>query len=249
MAKSKGIVKIEGSIDDLTFFQKNGKHFVRRKGGVSAARIANDPNFVRTRENNSEFTGCAGAGKLLRLALGNLIFKAKDSQMTARLHQTMSRIKNLDTLSTRGNRNVAMGIATDAGKMELEGFDFNAYAPLKNVLYCPFTLDKTTGEVAIASIIPEEQLLYPQGATHVSFQASVLALDFETGNSELVSSTTANIPLDMTQQSVTLTPPAVTSSTGVTVFLLLVSFYQEVNGAQYSLKNEDYAALQVIGVD
>jgi hypothetical protein len=53
----------------------------------------------------------------------------------------------------------------------------------------------------------------------------------------------------MTQQSVTLTPPAVTASTGVTVFLLLVSFYQEVNGAQYSLKNEDYAALQVIGVD
>ena len=37
-------------------------------------------------------------------------------------------------------------------------------------------------------------------------------------------------------------------STGVTLFLLMISFYQEVNGVQYSLKNEDYNVLNVLAV-
>jgi hypothetical protein len=55
MAKTSGIIKIEGTVEDLTFYKKDGRNFVRRKGGVSKERIENDPNYVRTRENNSEF--------------------------------------------------------------------------------------------------------------------------------------------------------------------------------------------------
>lgn len=55
MAKADGILNIESTVDNLTFFKKDGKSFVRRKWGVSKQRIETDPNFVRTRENMNEF--------------------------------------------------------------------------------------------------------------------------------------------------------------------------------------------------
>ncbi|MFN3968204.1 hypothetical protein [Flavobacterium sp.] len=248
MAKQNGLVKIEGTIEDLTFYTKDGKNFVRRKGGISKERIENDPNFVRTRENNSEFTTAAGAGKMLRLALGSLIFKAKDSKMTSRLMKTMSDIKRYDSTSARGKRQVYNGLATPDGKLMLNGFDFNINAPLSTVLFSVYDLDTATGVVTIPNLVPQEQIRYPEGATHVSFQCAVLAIDFETEASELVLSNIENVPVDLTPTSVTLTPPSVPATTGVTLFLLGVSFFQEFNGVQYSLKNEEYSVLQVIEV-
>jgi len=69
MAKLKGILKIQGTLDDLTFYKSGKDHLVRTKGGVDKARIANDPAFQRTRENGSEFGMAAKAGKMLRTAV------------------------------------------------------------------------------------------------------------------------------------------------------------------------------------
>jgi hypothetical protein len=248
MAKASGILKIEGTVEDLTFYKKNGKDFVRRKGGVSKERIDNDPNFVRTRENNAEFTHSIGAGKVLRMAMGSLVFKAKDSELSSRMMQMMSRIKNLDATSTRGNRQVSIGLATPEGKLLLKGFDFNINAPLNSVLFAPFDLDVATGLVNLSDFIPAEQLQFPQGATHVSLQSAVLAIDFATEVSELAYSNIENLPIDLRLNAITLTPTSVPSGTGLQLFMLMVSFYQEVNGMQYSLKNEDYSVLNVLEV-
>ena len=62
MAKVNGLLKIEGTVEDLTFYKKDGKNYVRRKGGVSKERILTDPNFVRTRENGAEFSHLCGRG-------------------------------------------------------------------------------------------------------------------------------------------------------------------------------------------
>lgn len=96
MAKASGIIKIEGTVEDLTFYKKDGKNFVRKKGGIAKERIANDANFVRTRENNNEFAHSGSSGKVLRLAMGSLVFKAKDSKLSSRLLQTMSRANSSD---------------------------------------------------------------------------------------------------------------------------------------------------------
>lgn len=248
MAKANGILKIEGTVEDLTFFKKDGKSFVRRKGGVSKERIASDPNYVRTRENNNEFIICSTAGKELRLALGSLVFKAKDNKLSSRLLKTMFDIKNYDTVSARGERQVSIGLSTPEGKQALTGFDFNINAPLKNVLFAPYLLDTPTGKVVIADLIPLEQLLYPQGATHVSFQTAALGIDFATEISQLEVSNIVNLPINLTTTTVSMSPTSVPATTGVTVFLLMISFYQEVNGVQYSLKNEEYNVLQIIGV-
>lgn len=248
MAKTNGIVKIEGTIEDLTFYKKDGKNFVRRKGGVSKERIENEPNFVRTRENNAEFGQSAGSGKVLRLAVGSLVFKAKDSTLSSRLMQVMSRIKNFDVTSSRGQRNVNKGIASVDGKLQLKGFNFNSNAPLQNVLFAPFNLDIATGKISITDLIPAEQMQFPQGATHFSLQCAVLKIDFETTLSEINYSNIENLPINLTPTSLTLTPGGIPAGGGVVLFLLTISFYQEVNGVQYSLKNEEYNVLTILDV-
>lgn len=248
MAKTNGIVKIEGTIEDLTFYRKDGVNYVRKKGGISKDRISTDPNFVRTRENNTEFGHSGSAGKMLRTAMGSLVFKAKDGKLSSRLLQTMSKIKNLDTVSARGSRQVSVGLVGVEGKQFLKGFDFNANAPLKSVLFAPYVLDVATGAITITNFVASEQLQFPQWATHVSFQSSVLAIDFETEVSDIAYSSIVNLPINLTPATVSVTPSTVPAGDGVQLFLLLISFYQEVNGVQYSLRNEAFNVLHVVEV-
>ena len=125
MAKLKGILKIEGTLDELTFYKTQDGHLVKTKGGVSADRIANDPNFQRTRENGSEFGSSATAGKVLRNAVRNLMMNAADNRVTSRLTQIMTQIKNYDVTSARGERTVGDGIADPAALASLKSKSFN----------------------------------------------------------------------------------------------------------------------------
>jgi hypothetical protein len=60
MARQKGIIKLEGTIGDVSFYKSKDGYLAREKGGVDGDRIKNDPAFQRTRENGSEF-GRAGS--------------------------------------------------------------------------------------------------------------------------------------------------------------------------------------------
>ena len=248
MPRVNGVVSFQGTYEDMTFYKKEGKNYVRKKSGVSKERIANDPNYVRTRENMNEFSLNISSGKMLRLSLGSLVFKAKDARLSNRLMQTMSRIKNLDSTSARGERSVSNGIATAEGKQYLIGFDFNSNAPLDSVLFANYTLDTATGEIAIASIIPADQLRFPEGATNVVFQCGLLNIDFATGLTDLVLSPPNNMLLNMTQSSISMIPASMPTGAGVTVYLFIVTFFQEINGVQYSLKNEEYNVLHIVDV-
>lgn len=248
MPRVNGVVSFQGTYEDMTFYKKEGKNYVRKKSGVSKERIANDPNYVRTRENMNEFSLNISSGKMLRLSLGSLVFKAKDARLSNRLMQTMSKIKNLDSTSARGERSVSNGIATAEGKQYLIGFDFNSNAPLDSVLFANYTLDTATGEIAIASIIPADQLRFPEGATNVVFQCGLLNIDFATGLTDLVLSPPNNLLLNMTQSSISMIPASMPTGAGVTVYLFIVTFFQEINGVQYSLKNEEYNVLHIVDV-
>lgn len=248
MAKARGILKIRGTLDDLTFYKMKGEHYVRRKSGVSKKRIKKEAVFARTRENNSEFSSCAMAGRRLRTALGPLLFKPKDSRLTSRLLQTLCKIKALDQVSMRGKRTVAKGISGVAGKLLLTGFDFNDASPLGRILRVPYVLEEAEGTVTLADFIPSRHLAYPKAATHVSLQLAQLSLDFELGTHKLVLSLPQQLPMQQSAGTVVLSTAAITEPLGITLFLFSVSFYQEVNGIHYSLKNGDYSALQIIGI-
>ncbi len=248
MARVNGLVKIESTIEDLTFYKKDGGNYVRRKGGVSKERISSDPNFVRTRENNTEFGHCGSSGKVLRKALGSLVFKAKDGKLSSRLVQVMSRVKNADLTSARGMRRVSEGIASAEGKQHLTGFDFNSRAPFKSVLFAPYDLDTVTGTLSITDFIPAEHLAFPAGATHVSIQNAVMVLDFETEATEITYSPIVNLPLNLVANQVTVAPAILPTGSGQTFYVVMLSFYQEINGMQYSLKNEEFNVLTILEI-
>lgn len=246
MAKLKGILKIEGTLDELTFYKTQDGHLVKTKGGVSAERIANDPNFQRTRENGAEFGSSATAGKLLRNAVRNLMMNAADNRVTSRLTQIMTQIKNYDVASPRGERTVADGIADPAALALLKDFDFNDKALLSGVMFAPFTVVPLTGVINIPAFVPINDISYPSGATHISMKGAFANVDFTNEISAIEYSPVTNLPIDGTNTPVTLTPAGVPAGTGTKFYLMLIEFFQEVNGIQYSLKNGSYNVLNIV---
>jgi hypothetical protein len=248
MGRLAGIIKLEGTLDGLTFYKSQDGYMVRTKGGVSKKRIMTDPAYARTRENISEFALNAKSGKLIRDATGVILNRAKDPKLSSRMLQLMSTIKNFDTVSARGQRNVALGIATDAGKQLLKGFDFNIKAPLASVLQASYTVDTDTGTIEIADFIPKEQLNAPSNSTHVSFRSAFINLDLATGLFEKSYSPIANVLLDQNPITVTLIPGQVPEGSGTQLYLLLIEFFQEVNGIQYPLRSGNYNALNLVEI-
>lgn len=248
MARQKGIIKLEGKIGDISFYKSKDGFLAREKGGVDAARIKNDPAFVRTRENGSEFGSSASSGKLLRDSIRTMMQNASDSRVTSRLTKLMTQIKNLDGTSARGERNVGVGIAVPAAKALLKGFNFNDKAILGSILFNPFNVDSGTGVITLDDLIPINDLNAPSGATHISLKGAWAKVDFATGETDVQESNVVNLPIDATSTDVVLTPVAAAAGPGTDLFLLMVEFFQEVNGNQYTLKNGAYNALSIVEI-
>ncbi|HEX8515632.1 MAG TPA: hypothetical protein VF868_05485 [Bacteroidia bacterium] len=248
MARQKGIIKLKGTIGDISFYKSQDGHLAREKGGVDGSRIANDPAFVRTRENGAEFGAAAASGKLVRDAFRSMMMTASDGRVTSRLTKVMSDIKNFDGTSARGKRIVQVGIGTPTGKATLKGFNFNKRAILGGVLFKPYAVTAGTGVIDITGLVPTNDIAFPAGATHISLRGAYADVDFGGGLYDVQISNTVNLPIDGTSTNVTLTPPAVPSGAGVKLTLLMIEFFQEVNGNQYSLKNGAYNALCIVDV-
>ncbi len=248
MARQSGLIKLKGTLDNVNFYKTKDGNLARMKTSVDAKRIANDPAFERTRENGKEFGSSAASGKLMRDAVRPMAMNASDGRVVARLTKLMTVIKNLDTVNERGKRVVAQGIQDPEGVASLKGFDFNKYALMGSILYKPYTVDPATGEIVIADLIPQMDVQFPQGATHIQLSCGFVGLDFDTDEKELQVSAPVNLPIDPTQTTVTLTPAGAPAVGTTKLFLLKIEFFQEVNGNQYTLKNGAFNALRIVEV-
>ncbi|TNE98658.1 MAG: hypothetical protein EP322_04550, partial [Bacteroidetes bacterium] len=57
-----------------------------------------------------------------------------------------------------------------------------------------------------------------------------------------------NLPIDATSTNVVLSPAAAPAGAGTDLYLLMIEFFQEVNGNQYVLKNGAFNALSIVEV-
>ena len=114
--------------------------------------------------------------------------------------------------------------------------------------YPPLVLDTGSGKVTISDFVPKQQILAPEGATHFSLQSAFLNLDFATGIFETTYSPVDNHIIDNTAITVNLNPSAVPAGTGIAFYLMLIEFFQEVNGVQYVLNNGSYNVLNILDV-
>ena len=223
-------------------------HLAREKGGVDASRIANDPAFIRTRENGAEFGSSASSGKLLRSALRTMLMTAADNRVASRLTKLMTDIKNLDATSVRGKRNVGIAMALPTAKALLKGFNFNDKAILGSILFKPYTVATATGIITINGLVPINDVVFPVGATHISLKGSWAKIDFANNISDVKLSNVVNLPLNAVSTNVILTPTAAPVGAGTNVYVLQLEFFQMVNAVQYSMKNGSYNALSIVEV-
>jgi hypothetical protein len=248
MAKQKGIIKLEGSIGDITFFKTADGYLAREKAPISAAQIANDPAFQRTRENMAEFGRAGKASKLLRNALRQVLQYSKDAKVTGRLTGEFNRVIKADLTNPRGQRNVIDGEAE-----LLMGFNFNSNAPLSACIYAPFTasIDRPAGTltVDIPSFTPSQLIVAPSGSTHIKLMAMGASVDFENESSEANLQETAILPWDTTPVAASSLVCTVSPASTHPLFLVLgIQFFQLVNGIHYPLKDGGFNALQMVKV-
>jgi hypothetical protein len=249
MAKQKGIIKLEGTIGDITFFKSKDGYVARERSGPTADQIANDPAFERTRENGKEFGRAGKAGKVLRNAIRSLIQNAADSRAVSRLTKEMMKVVKADTTSTRGLRNVI-----DGETELLEGFDFNTSAKLGTTLYAQYavTIDRTAGTIAlnVPAFKPADMVAAPAGATHFKMVSAGSEIDFEQEVHVTDVHESAILPWDNTATSVMNVVHTLTANSVHPLFFVLgIQFFQEVNGVKYPLKNGAFNTLNIAKVN
>lgn len=248
MARQKGIIKLKGTIGDVTFYKTKDGHLAKEKTSLDGARILNDPAFIRTKENGREFGEAAKDGKLLRDAVRPNMITAHDKRVTSRLTQLFVKILKLDAISLRGARTVGNAIALPTAMAMLKGFNFNIKAILGEVMIKPFVLNTGTGVITINGFVPINDVVAPSGATHVSIRGAWGKVDFTGKVYDVQQTNVVNLIIDGTSTNVVLTPAAAPAGGGTNVYLLQVEFFQMVNTVQYSLKNGAFNALGIIGV-
>ncbi|WP_223607981.1 hypothetical protein [Chryseobacterium sp. OSA05B] len=124
MATYESLIKINGSIGDLVFYNLNGKNVVRKKSGFNKDAFKKSPSYEKVRQNSSEFGHCSKAGKTIRSCIESYTKEAGDPLLYQKFAKLMTLIKDLDTVSERGRRTVQNGLLKEEGLKLLKGFRF-----------------------------------------------------------------------------------------------------------------------------
>ncbi len=249
MARQKGMIKLEGSIGDISFYKNEGTYFARTKGGVDADRIKNDPAFVRTRENGQEFGRAGKASKLIRNAMKVMIAQSADNRVASRLTTALLKVVQSDSENKRGERTVVNGDLS-----LLKGFEFNRNNGLENMLKAPYTVafDRASGagSVNVEFSNPSLELNVVDGAEFVKLSVGVVAVDFENGEYEVdvVESDVVDVT-SVETADITINASISEASELPVLVVFGAAYYQEVNGAYYLINSQESKAMVVVATD
>jgi hypothetical protein len=168
MPKQRGHIKYTGTLGEVRHFKIKGNKgfFAGMIGGPTAEQVKTAPNFVRTRENMSEFAACAMAGKSVRVGLSTLMRQMSDSRLTGRLTAIMKKINIEDGSEARGQR----AVLVSQQPQYLRGMDFNRNISFNGIFAAPYTLtantDRNETVLTVPAFNPLNSVNIPLGATH-----------------------------------------------------------------------------------
>jgi len=132
MATYESLIKLNGSLGDLVFYNLNGKNIVRKKSGFNKNAFKKSPSYEKVRQNSSEFGHCSKIGKIIRQCLEVYIKESEDPLLYQKFAKLMTEIKDLDNISDKGKRTVKNGIVTELGMQMLKDFQFGNISSLEN---------------------------------------------------------------------------------------------------------------------
>lgn len=244
MAIQKGALPLSGTIGGINFYFRKGKPVARAAGGgFNRQAIKTKASMVRVRENNSEFGHCSQVKKLFRVALFPFLMHYKDVTLHGRMMRLFQEIKNLDAVSGRGLRKVGNGMATAQGLALLRDFEFTPKCDPKTVVPMNGSYDADSCVYSVTGF-DIRQVRFPKAATHLQLQFGVLGVDFEGAIYKLFMAEPLLFEKGSAVNSFSLSP-VVLPNTGLQRFAFLgVTFYQELNGEKYVLKEEGNVGLR-----
>jgi hypothetical protein len=257
MARQKGLTKYIGTIGDVRHFKIKGQKgfFAGMVGGPTAEQIKTAPEFARTRENMSEFAGCAKAGKSVRVGLSEVLNTMTDPQVTGRLTAIMKKINLEDGTEARGVRKVE--ISTQ--RTYLHGFQFDKNISFNSVSFVPYNLtssvDRLTGTLETLAANPTSSINAPAGATHFRYINAIGVIsDFgfnsdtktyeptnpvlnELSNSTYGAYNSLSTPYAGETLNVSLPVGTVMTNDVSVLHCIGIEFFQEVNGNYYKFSS------------
>ena len=175
MARQTGHIKYNGTLGEVRHYKIKGMtgDFAGLKGGATGEQIKTGASFVRTRENNNEFGGCAIVAKSIRTGQAQLMKQMSDSQFTGRLTGIVKKINLEDQSEARGVR----AILITAVPQHLIGVNFNRNNTVEGSFTGKYETVANTGRNSVTLTVEEfkplEQLNIPAGATHFRFVNSI----------------------------------------------------------------------------
>jgi hypothetical protein len=247
MGKNSGLIQLEGSVGNVTFFKTKYGPVAKIKAGPSKKKIETDEAFRKTRENNSEFGRAGNATRLFRKAFRTQLKRNADRDFGNRLHELMVRVIQADLVNPRGQRNVVDGEAT-----MLQGFEFNNVNKLDAVFAAPYasSIDRVTGEmkISIAPFIPNNMISAPTGTTHFQLMVAGASIDFEKNEFVLDSKSSGDLLWNgVATQAIDLVTTVTPNSTHPLFLLLGIEFYEVVNGFKSPSNRGSLAVVMVNG--
>ena len=265
MAKNRSIIKLRGTLGEMTFYEDGGVNVVKTRTSLNGSKIKNDPAFKRTRENNQEFGGAAKVGKSFRLGFASVAKLMGDRYLTSRVTALMRAIIGRGT-GVRGQREFSITTNSDV----LKGFEFNNAQVFDSTFFAPTSIAFDPGRnITTWSIAPfnvDDFVRAPEGATHFRLVLAVGVLSnfrYDTGENgyvpvtatenelsgvaygnyqELTGSTgIVDIVVNLGLSSALSNTVAVNAATGIV-------FYQEINGQMYELTSGNSMKIASIGL-
>lgn len=246
MARQKGIVGIQGTVDGLNFYFRKGEALVRKAGGgFTAKAIKNKPSMIRVRETGSEFAGCMNAVKHFKIALLPTFMLFKDGKTHQRLSQLFLQIKECDTFSERGKRSVGVGVQTDEGKALLKDYVISGGINLASIFGHTYHFEWGTNGFTIAPF-STSAMRFPKGATHIELTVGWLAFDFVTYDYSFNKSERVLIGKDATQTSLQISPTVLPEGEGSLLGIVFLRYLQEINDVHYPMKEAEHVVMEVV---
>jgi hypothetical protein len=201
MARQVGEIKITGRLGGVTFYYtKTDGYLARVTNGIDRKRIYNEPNFVLTRQNYSEFGRACFAGKVLRMAMRPKVVPLMNKRMVNRTSPVMMKVIQSDSTHPRGQRMVNQGDVA-----LFTGFEFNNTRRLADTFNAPFStqIDRLNGtfSAAVPAFVPGEMIAAPENATHCRLGIIGAEIDFEKHKFTSAHSTSHEIALGTQAQA------------------------------------------------
>lgn len=247
MAEQKGLIKLTGTIDGVSFYFRKGKPVARKAGGgFNGNQIKHSPSMVRVRENSNEFGHVSKFNKLFRLGLFPFLTGFTDPTLYGRLMSLWQTIKTYDTVSVRGQRSLGIALGTPEGQKLLKNFAFGEQR-VSQLLRSRLVFDAESTTLTVADF-SAQTLKFPHGSSVAEVQFGVLRIDYAQAKTELFLSAAHAITPTNPETQFSMTPTVLPTGSGVFIAVAGVKFYEVVNGERYLVKSLDGFGVEVVGV-